>query len=63
MGTIRKIETTRRGETDKFKILEVCNDLLGVCLGTLFESFYMVRMFLLEVAFDGLHISLHRRQA
>lgn len=47
------------GVTYEFVVLEVADDLLGECLGTLLERLDLIRRVLLEVGLDGLHVALH----
>ena len=46
--------------TYKFVVLEVANDLLSEVLGTLLELLNLIRVGLLELSLDRLHVALRR---
>lgn len=45
----------------EFKVFEICNDLFGEGLCTLFEGRDSIGITFLELFFDCFHVSLHSR--
>ncbi len=57
--TISATKKTRVHKTYEFKVLEVGDNLFGVCLGTLLEGLDTVRVCLSEFGLDTFHVSLN----